>query len=79
MEMSVNICDGWDAGGPWIEPEQTAKRLVFSETQADGPGNRSIRLPMPQVVGGYYREVAVVAFREQSRRTQPDPSAEGFA
>ena len=30
MEMSVNVCDGWDAGGPWIEPEQAAKRLVFS-------------------------------------------------
>jgi hypothetical protein len=67
MEMSVNLCDGWDAGGPWIEPEHAAKKLVFSEVQADGPGKRSIRLPMPLVVDGYYRDVAVVAFHEKSQ------------
>ena len=68
MEMSVNLCDGWNAGGPWIEPEYAVKRLVFSEVQADGSGKRSIRLPRPLIVDDYYRDVAVVAFREKTRR-----------
>jgi len=68
MEMSVNLCDGWNAGGPWIEPQHAAKKLVFSEVQADGPGKKTVRLPMPRVLGDYYRDVAVVAFREKLRR-----------
>ncbi len=68
MEVSINLCDGWDCGGPAIEPESAAKRLVFSEIQADGPRVASLELPSPAVTGGYYREVAVVAFRERLMR-----------
>ena len=67
MSMSVNLCDGWNAGGPWIEPEHAAKKLVFSEVQADGPGKID-SVPVPPVVDGYYRDVAVVALREKLRR-----------
>jgi hypothetical protein len=37
MEVSISLCDGWDAGGPWIPAEAANKTLVWSETQVDGP------------------------------------------
>jgi len=64
MEASVNLCDGWCAGGSWIPPEAANKKLVWSELQVDGPGGVSRPLPMPAVVDGFYRDVAVVAIRE---------------
>ena len=37
LRMSVNLCSGWDAGGPWIKPEDAIKRLVTSEISIQGP------------------------------------------
>jgi hypothetical protein len=74
MEVSVNLCDGWDCGGPWITPECANKKLVYSETQVDGPPQTSevlrtseafLRLPQPPTLDGFYRDVAVVAFPER--------------
>lgn len=84
MEMSVNLCDGWDSGGPWITPEEANKRLVYSETQIDGPAEYSANLPAPETTGGYYHDVAVLAFREREPRpVQPaavtvSSSVEGY-
>ncbi|HOW72327.1 MAG TPA: glycosyl hydrolase [Phycisphaerae bacterium] len=65
MEVSVNLCDGWDAGGPWIPPEAANKKLVWSECQVDGPRGAPLSPPHPATVDGFYREVAVVAIRER--------------
>ena len=60
------------SGGPWIEPEQANKKLVFSEIQVDGPGTVERALPAPPVLGDYYHDVAVIAFRERTpRAVQP--------
>ncbi len=67
MTVGINICDGWDCGGPWITPEQANKKLAYSEVQADIGREVARRLPQPPTVDGYYRDVAVVAFR-----TKPD-------
>jgi hypothetical protein len=69
MEVSLNLCDGWDSGGPWITPDQANKKLVYSESQVDGRRKFSATLPVPPVVDGYYRDFAVVAFPE--RRDHP--------
>ena len=65
MEVSVNLCDGWDAGGPWIPAEAANKKLVWSESQVDGPRTVSLVLPQPATVDNFYREVAVVAVPER--------------
>lgn len=54
---------GWNYGGPWIDAENAAKKLVFTETQVSGPGSQGITLPQPEVMGNWYREIAVVAYR----------------
>lgn len=68
MEMSINLCDGWDSGGTWIDAEAANKKLVYSEIQVDGPRAVRIQLPTPPLVDGWYRDVAVVALPERPRR-----------
>lgn len=68
MEASVNLCDGWCAGGPWIPAEAANKKLVWSELQVDGPRKVSRTLPLPLLVGGFHRDVAVLAIREKGPR-----------
>ncbi|MFQ5492207.1 MAG: glycosyl hydrolase, partial [Phycisphaerae bacterium] len=63
LELSVNLCSGWDCGGPWVTPEHASKKLVFSKAQVTGPRKFSEALPLPPVVDGYYHDVAVVAFK----------------
>jgi hypothetical protein len=65
MEISVNLCDGWDSGGPWIPAEAANKKLTWSETQVDGPQTVSKTLPMPPMIDNFYRDVAVLAVREK--------------
>ena len=31
LGVSAMSCSGWDAGGPWLKPEQACKRHVHSE------------------------------------------------
>lgn len=59
--LGVNLCSGWDAGGPWVTHEHAAKKLVSAQTLVKGPGRVSITLPKPPVVQGFYREIAVLA------------------
>jgi hypothetical protein len=68
MGVSINLCDGWCSGGPWITPELAHKKLVYSEVQVEGQQKLSQILPLPPVVGDFYREVAVVAVRERLNR-----------
>jgi hypothetical protein len=37
LELSVNLCSGWNAGGPWVPREDAIKRLVWQETLIQGP------------------------------------------
>ena len=48
MEMSVNLCSGWNAGGPWVTPHDAVKSFVWQETVVEGPG--FIDMPLPRYV-----------------------------
>ena len=39
IEIGVNLCSGWDAGGPWVEREDGVKNFVWSETNVEGPAS----------------------------------------
>ena len=63
LEIAVANCSGWSSsGGPWNVPSNAMKRVVFTETAAHGPGRFSAKLPRTQRDGGYYEDIAVLAF-----------------
>lgn len=59
--LGVNLCSGWNAGGPWVTHEHAAKKLVWAQTVVKGPGRVSVALPKPSAVQGFYRDVVVLA------------------
>jgi hypothetical protein len=69
LEMSLNILSGWNLGGPEVKAEDAAKKLVWSESHAQGPGSATRRLPEPEHKDAYYKDLFVVAYR-----TKPVPT-----
>jgi len=59
--LTVNLCSGWNAGGPWVTPEHAAKKLVGTQAIVKGGGHVTVELPRPEGVQGFYRDVAVLA------------------
>ncbi|MCX6894635.1 MAG: glycosyl hydrolase [Verrucomicrobia bacterium] len=63
VELTLHNCPGWsESGGPWVTPEQSMQRVVWSETPARGPGLFAAKLQQPESVRGFYRDIAVFAF-----------------
>ncbi|MCX7817956.1 MAG: glycosyl hydrolase [Kiritimatiellae bacterium] len=63
FEMSLNIMSGWNLGGPHVRPEDSTRRLVWSEVLVEGGGPRRTRLPRPPGREGVCDDVAIVAVR----------------
>ena len=70
IKISLGAGPGWcGSGGPWVEPEESMKHLVFSETEVEGNKKVSIELPIPEqrsttwhkMKDPYYEDVAVYA------------------
>jgi hypothetical protein len=79
LELSIFSSSGWSlTGGPWVKPEQAMKKLVWSETNVQGPATLNRMLPLPPshygAIGNlrwsrgtapadtFYRDSAVIAF-----------------
>jgi hypothetical protein len=63
MHVGAHNCDGWSSsGGPWITPEYSMKRCVWSKTVVSGPGQTQIQLAQPRKNLDYYKDIRVVAF-----------------
>ena len=83
LEMSIFSCAGWsEAGGPWVTRRMAMKKLVWSETDVDGPNGSMHKLAEPPSNEGpvrdsgagarpdaphFYRDSAVVAYRTPQR------------
>ncbi len=82
LEMGIHFSDGFAlAGGPWIKPEESMQRIVWSDTIVSGGKYNSssrtvLRLPQPDGVNcGYYKDVAVFAYpAEKIDLRMPTPS-----
>ncbi len=62
LQVNMHNTASWcGSGGPWITPELSMQKVVFSETPLQGPGRRKIALPQPEAVAGFYRDIAVLA------------------
>lgn len=73
LQINMNDDAGWcGSGGPWIKPEQSMQKVVWSETPAKGDQRFEGTLPQPQTSEGLYRDVAVLAFPTTSDFRIPD-------
>jgi len=61
ITLTANLCSGWNCGGAWVTEEHAAKKLVSATSVVKGPGRVSVDLPQPAAVGGFYRDIAVLA------------------
>jgi hypothetical protein len=63
LEVNMNNDAGWcGSGGPWITPELSMQKLVWTETNLVGPLKFDGPLERPTGPTNYYRDVAVLAF-----------------
>jgi hypothetical protein len=63
IKIGIQNCDGWStSGGPWITPELSMKKYVWSKSIVEGGKVLNIQLSQPPAVNNFYRDVAVVAY-----------------
>jgi hypothetical protein len=75
LKLCVENCAGWsDAGGPWITVTNAMQCLTASQTHAQGPAVFDAVLPQPATTLGFYRDIAVLAFKAPPVKPQPSAS-----
>ncbi|GGH60293.1 DNA-binding protein [Filimonas zeae] len=63
LKLGLHVSDGFAlAGGPWITPENSMQKLVWSEKIVHGGQLFTDTLPTPAHYKDYYRDVAVYAY-----------------
>lgn len=74
LEMSIFSSPGWsEAGGPWVKPSEAMKKLVWSETEVEGPQQYSGKLPQPPSETGPIRDLSIGGGRAIPGRPAPPP------
>lgn len=72
VKIAFHICDGFAlAGGPWITPELSMQKVVWSQLNIQGGQTFNAALPQPESYKNYYRDIAVFAY--------PTPEGEGIS
>jgi hypothetical protein len=63
LQLAMHVSDGFAlAGGPWITPELSMQKVVWSSVVIDGGSRYNDILPMPEINENYYRDIAVYAY-----------------
>jgi hypothetical protein len=61
LDLLLGGSPGWSqSGGPWVEPEQAMKKLVWSETRVEGGHPFKGQLKQPPTTTGPFQNVALV-------------------
>lgn len=62
LKLGMHVSDGFAlAGGPWITPELSMQKVVWSRINATNKTPK-IKLPQPEHKENYYRDIAVYAY-----------------
>ena len=68
LNMGIHVCDGFAlAGGPWIKPEESMQKIVYTDTIVSGRLSDLVKrkggltLPRPKGYEGYYEDIATFA------------------
>ncbi|RBQ04005.1 glycosyl hydrolase [Pedobacter miscanthi] len=71
LKLGMHVSDGFAlAGGPWITPELSMQKVVWSKINISNTINK-ISLPQPESKQNYYKDIAVYAY--------PSPVGEGVS
>ena len=63
LKLAMHACDGFTvAGGPWITPDLSMQKVVWTETEIEGGHPVDVLLERPPAYADYYRDIAVLAF-----------------
>lgn len=68
LEMGIHFSDGFAlAGGPWIKPEESMQKVVWSDTIVSGGkfniNDKNLKLPLPKnIYKDYYEDIALYAY-----------------
>jgi hypothetical protein len=63
LRLAMHDCDGFAlAGGPWITPELSMQKLVWTSTQIEAGQAFGDTLAQPETRCGYYEDIAVYAY-----------------
>lgn len=63
LKLAMHFCDGFAiGGGPWITPELSMQKVVWTDTLLNGHQQFNDLLKQPESYHGYYRDIAVLAF-----------------
>lgn len=63
LQVNMNNDAGWcGSGGPWITPELSMQKVVWTETAVTGPQRFDAVLPQPNAVRDFYRDIVVLAY-----------------
>ncbi|WP_025141949.1 glycosyl hydrolase [Pedobacter jeongneungensis] len=62
LKLGMHVSDGFAlAGGPWITPELSMQKVVWSKINISNTDNK-INLPQPESNENYYKDIAVYAY-----------------
>ena len=62
LKMGMHISDGFAlAGGPWIKPEESMQKIVFTDTIVKGGKWENLQLRQPETIQNYYEDIAIYA------------------
>lgn len=63
LQLGMHVSDGFAlAGGPWITPELSMQKLVWSKTYFKEGDTNKINLPKPEAYNDYYKDISVFAY-----------------
>jgi hypothetical protein len=61
LQLAMHVSDGFAlAGGPWITPELSMQKMVFTKTYI--AAGEKIQLPKPEAYQGFFKDIAVFAY-----------------
>ena len=67
LKLAMHVSDGFAlAGGPWITPELSMQKLVWTKTYVKDGFKGQINLEQPESYNGFYKDVAVFAYPANS-------------
>lgn len=59
LEMAIAASPGWSqSGGPWVEPQDGMKKVVWREVRVDGGGKVELTLPEPYEATGTFQNIS---------------------